>query len=121
MKTHTTRGCDILSSLNYTQDKMYFTYCYEICRHHHERWDGRGYPDGLKENEISIWAQATSLADVYDALTTKRAYKDAWTHERARDLIVEQSGKHFDPDVVGAFLNSQDEFIYTKNKFKEYE
>lgn len=108
MKTHTIRGCEILESLNYTQDQEYFTYCYEICRHHHERWDGRGYPDGLKNDEISIWAQATSIADVYDALTSKRIYKNAYTHEQAVKMILEGECGVFNPQMLECFVRVQD-------------
>lgn len=109
MKTHTIRGCDILSSLNYTQDQQYFTYCYEICRHHHERWDGKGYPDGLQGDEISIWAQATSLADVYDALTSKRVYKDACPHEKAVEMILNGECGVFNPKLLAKFIEVQDD------------
>ena len=105
MQTHTIRGCEILESLNYMQDQDYYRYCYEICRHHHERWDGRGYPDGLKGDEISIWAQATSLADVYDALTSKRVYKDAYTPEEAVSMIIDGKCGAFNPRMLDSFLN----------------
>jgi len=108
MKTHTLRGCDILESLNYTQDQKYYNYCYEICRHHHERWDGNGYPDGLKGDEISIWAQATSIADVYDALTSKRVYKDAYTHEQAMDMILKGTCGVFNPKLLECLVEIQD-------------
>ncbi|MDL2257631.1 response regulator [Eubacteriales bacterium OttesenSCG-928-K08] len=104
MKTHTIRGCEILDTLNYTQDQEYFSYCYEICRHHHERWDGRGYPDGLKGDEISIWAQAASLADVYDALTSKRVYKGAYTHDEAVSMILNGECGVFNPKLLECFL-----------------
>lgn len=107
MKTHTVRGCEILASVNYTQDQEYFTYCYEICRHHHERWDGRGYPDGLKGDEISIWAQATSLADVYDALTSKRVYKDAYDHDTAVKMILNGECGEFNPKLLTSFEQVQ--------------
>jgi putative two-component system response regulator len=107
MKTHTVRGCDILNSLNYIPDRAYFIYCYEICRHHHERWDGRGYPDGLKGNEISIWAQATSLADVYDALTSKRVYKGAYAHQEAVDMIMRGECGVFNPQLLECFMDVQ--------------
>ncbi|MDR0470064.1 MAG: response regulator [Peptococcaceae bacterium] len=107
MKTHAIRGCEILSTLNYTQDQEYYKYCYEICRHHHERWDGRGYPDGLIGDEISIWAQATSLADVYDALTSKRVYKPAFTHEQAADMIMEGECGAFNPILLDCFDRSR--------------
>ncbi len=109
MKTHTLRGCEILASLNYMQDEDYYTYCYEICRHHHERWDGKGYPDGLKGDEISIWAQATSLADVYDALTSKRVYKDAYAHDKAVEMIVSGECGTFNPKLLECFLKVKEE------------
>lgn len=108
MKTHTTRGCEILASLDYMQDREYYTYCYEICRHHHERWDGRGYPDKLKGDEIPIWAQATSLADVYDALTSKRVYKDAYTHEEAVNMIMRGECGVFNPRLMELFVRIKD-------------
>lgn len=108
MKTHTTRGCEILASLDYMQDREYYTYCYEICRHHHERWDGRGYPDKLKGDEIPIWAQATSLADVYDALTSKRVYKDAYTHEEAVNMIIRGECGVFNPRLMELFVRIKD-------------
>lgn len=104
MKTHTVRGCEILESINYTQDKEFYTYCYEICRHHHEKWDGNGYPDGLRGDEISIWAQAASLADVYDALTSKRVYKDAYTHDKAVSMILNGECGAFNPKLKECFL-----------------
>ena len=107
MKTHTVKGCDILSSLEYSQDTKYYSYCYEICRHHHERWDGRGYPDGLKGDEISIWAQATSLADVYDALTSKRVYKPAYTHDEAVKMIINGECGAFNPKLLDCFVDVQ--------------
>ncbi|MGD9559585.1 MAG: HD-GYP domain-containing protein [Oscillospiraceae bacterium] len=107
MKTHTTRGCEILSSLKNTQVEDYYQYCYEICRHHHERWDGNGYPDGLKGNEISIWAQATSLADVYDALTSKRVYKDAYTPDEAVQMILNGECGVFNPALLENFIQVQ--------------
>lgn len=107
MKSHTVRGCEILSSLNHTQDQEYFNYSYEICRHHHERWDGRGYPDGLKGDDISIWAQATSLADVYDALTSKRVYKDAYTHDEAVAMILNGECGEFNPKMLERFTEVQ--------------
>ncbi len=109
MKQHTVKGCKILSRLDYMQDKKYYSYCYEICRHHHERWDGRGYPDGLKGDEISIWAQATAVADVYDALTSKRVYKDAYTHEEAVKMILNGECGAFNPKLMEAFQTIADD------------
>lgn len=108
MKTHTVRGCEILSSLNYTDETGVFKYGYDICRHHHERWDGRGYPDGLKGEEIPIWAQAASLADVYDALTSPRVYKSAFSHQQSMSMILKGECGQFNPKMLNAFINVAD-------------
>ncbi len=76
----------------------------EVARHHHERFDGMGYPDGLRGEAIPLAARIVALVDVYDALTCKRPYKQAWPHEKAMDLIQSESGRHFDPAVVDAFV-----------------
>ncbi len=115
MKTHTLRGCEVLQSLNYTQDPEYYTYCYDICRSHHERWDGRGYPDSLVGDEIPIWAQATSLADVYDALTSKRVYKGAYSHEQAVRMIMNGECGAFNPEMLRCFQQIQGDFLTLKN------
>lgn len=82
----------------------------EIIRCHHEKWDGSGYNQGLKGEEIPLSARLMAVADVYDALTSKRVYKDSFDHTKARDIIVEGRGSHFDPDVVDAFLEEQEKF-----------
>ena len=99
MKTHPVRGCEILESLNYGQqmDATFFGFCYEICRHHHERWDGSGYPDQIKGDDISFVAQATALADVYDALTSKRVYRNALSHDVAVGMILQGECGPFNP------------------------
>ncbi len=88
MKEHTVRGCEILESIPRIRESEIYTYCYDICRHHHERYDGRGYPDGLKGDELTIWVQVVALADVYDALVSKRVYKDAYSHDEAVRMIL---------------------------------
>lgn len=110
MKSHTIRGCEILSSLGYmqVQDTEFYTYCYEICRYHHERWDGRGYPVGLVGDAIPIWAQAASLADVYDALTSKRIYKDAYSHDEAVTMILRGECGEFNPVMIDCFMDVLD-------------
>ncbi|MFD2330922.1 HD-GYP domain-containing protein [Cohnella sp. GCM10020058] len=75
-----------------------------VIRHHHEKWDGTGYPDKLKGTEISLLARILAIADVYDALTSRRSYREPWPQERALQVIVEGSGSHFDPDCVSAFV-----------------
>jgi len=83
----------------------------EIALYHHERWDGAGYPNGLSGKDIPLSARIVTLADVYDALTSSRTYKPAYTHEQARMLIVADSGHRFDPSIVNAFLRREQDFI----------
>ena len=87
MKQHTIKGCEILDQLDAVEKNEYYRYCYDICRYHHEKWDGTGYPDGLVGDQIPIWAQVVSLADCYDALTSERPYKTSYTHEQAVEMI----------------------------------
>ena len=82
----------------------------EIALAHHERWDGGGYPFGLTGDVIPLSARIVAVADVYDALTTKRVYKEAMSHDQAREIIDKGSGIHFDPDIVAAFLTRQEDF-----------
>lgn len=103
MKQHSAKGCEMLQNIPAIMDPEIYEYSYDICRHHHERWDGRGYPDGLAGDEISIWSQVVSLADVYDALTAKRVYKDAFSHEEAVRMIFGGECGTFNPKVLKAF------------------
>ena len=80
MKLHTVKGCGILQKMSYLLDDNVYNYSYDIARHHHERWDGKGYPDHLVGDKISIWSQVVSVVDVYDALVSPRVYKNAFDH-----------------------------------------
>lgn len=111
MKQHTVKGCDILQSIPNIMDEGIYDYSYDICRHHHERWDGRGYPDGLVGDDISIWAQVVSVADVYDALTSERVYKKAFDHDTAFKMIFNNECGVFNPKVLKAFENSIDKIV----------
>lgn len=97
MKTHSIIGSEMLLDLHNTHNYPLFDKAYEICRWHHERYDGKGYPDGLKGEEIPISAQVTSLADVYDALTSNRCYKKAYPHEKAMEMILDGQCGAFNP------------------------
>ena len=112
MKTHTTRGCEVLDMLAEAdiQQGEYGKVSYDICRHHHERYDGRGYPDGLKEEEIPISAQIVSVADVYDALVTERCYKSAFTTEEAYRMISNGECGTFSPKLMHCFALARKEF-----------
>lgn len=89
----------------------------EIALSHHEKYDGTGYPHGIAGEQIPLAARIVALADVYDALVSKRVYKDAFSHDKATSIIIEEGGSHFDPVVVDAFLKCQDEFLQIRQKF----
>lgn len=110
MKEHTTTGSQMMEGLNGIADETYLYYAYNICRHHHERWDGRGYPDGLDGDNIPIAAQAVGLADVYDALTTPRVYKMAYSTERAVQMIMNGECGTFSPKILASFHRIEDQF-----------
>ncbi len=103
MKQHTIKGCEILDQLEAVEKNEYFRYCYDICRYHHEKWDGTGYPDGLVGDQIPIWAQVVSLADCYDALTSERPYKSAYSHERAVEMIRTGACGAFSDEMMDCF------------------
>ena len=103
MKSHTLRGCEILESMKKNWDEDYQKASYEICRSHHERYDGRGYLDGLKEDEIPVSAQLVSVADVYDALINERCYKAAFSKEEAFYMIINGECGVFSPKLMEAF------------------
>ena len=104
MKTHTVQGARLLECIPQMRQHGAYRYAYDIARHHHERWDGRGYPDGLQGDEISLWAQIVSLADVYDALVSKRVYKPAFSWEQAVELITSGECGVFNPHLLECFL-----------------
>ncbi|MCD8239010.1 MAG: diguanylate cyclase [Clostridiales bacterium] len=104
MKTHTTLGAAMLMELKTYQDEPLVKYAYDICRWHHERYDGRGYPDGLAGDAIPIWAQVVALADVYDALTSERVYKKAFPHSKAIKMIVDGECGTFNPELLRCLM-----------------
>lgn len=103
MKTHAAMGCQILDTLVDIGSPEYLRYAYNICRYHHERWDGTGYPDGLSGENIPICAQVVGLADAYDALTSKRVYKDAYPFETAVNMILKGECGAFSPKLLECF------------------
>lgn len=121
LKLHTVRGYDVLKKseemAGLSQEMSFLQYAKEVARSHHEKWDGTGYPDGLKGEDIPLSARLMALADVYDALRAKRVYKPQMPHEKAREIICNGRGTHFDPLVVDAFLAVEQTFqdILEKN------
>lgn len=110
MKTHTTKGCELLSRIRGVWDDDYRHTVYDICRYHHEKYDGRGYPDGLKGEEIPLSAQLVSIADVYDALVSKRIYKSAFAVDEAFSMIINGECGEFSPKLLECFKQARPEF-----------
>lgn len=121
MKTHPTLGSDALAAAESSlpAPSKFLHIGREIAGGHHEKWDGSGYPKGLKGDDIPISARLMALADVYDALICKRVYKKAFSHEDAVSFIRDGRGAHFDPDVVDAFLEIQGEFDQIAKRFQD--
>lgn len=103
MKTHSLKGSEILQNLQANHSENYYRYSHDICLYHHERWDGGGYPDGLVGSQIPIWAQAVSLADAYDSLTSSRIYREAFSHEQSLAMIFNGECGVFNPDLIEVF------------------
>ena len=135
---HTIVGGDLMAELEIKlPGTSFFKRGCEIAYHHHQRWDGSGYPNilrignsvayfvepgvghPLKGEEIPLSARIVALADVYDALRSRRVYKEPFTHETARDMILQERGKHFDPDVVDAFFEIETEILQIAASFKD--
>lgn len=117
MQTHVEIGVEILSGSAFELMNM----AAEIAQNHHEKWDGSGYPAGLSGNNIPLSGRIVALADVFDALTTERPYKKAWPLDEALDYIKEQSGKHFDPELVDKFLEVLPELLTIREYYLEKE
>ena len=109
MKTHTTQGALLLEKIPQLRENEAYLYARDIALHHHERWDGRGYPEGLAGDFISIWAQIVSLADVYDALSCKRIYKDAFPRETVLQMIRDGQCGVFNPRLLDCFFAVEEE------------
>jgi putative two-component system response regulator len=123
MKTHTTLGRDAILAAEKLLDtpSSFLRFAREIAHYHQEKWDGTGYPDGLVGDRIPISARLMALADVYDALISKRVYKPAFPHSKAVEIIREGRGSHFDPDVTDAFLAIADSFQAIAERFTDSE
>lgn len=115
MKTHTIIGADILKGSKIGYVRMAET----IALTHHEKWDGSGYPCGLKGRQIPLAGRIVALADVFDALTSKRPYKDPFSIEKSNRIIFQERGKHFDPDIVDAFFSVQDTILKAKEMYQD--
>jgi putative two-component system response regulator len=120
MKTHTLRGAETLdAALQEFPNADFLRMAREITLSHHEKYNGTGYPRGLAGDQIPLCGRIIALADVYDALTSQRVYKNACSHDVAKTMILEERGKHFDPDVVDAFLVEEQEFVAIHHHYSE--
>jgi putative two-component system response regulator len=122
MRTHASLGAQTLeASLQRFPHVRFLQMARDIALSHHEHWDGRGYPAGLAGEQIPLAARIVALADVYDALTSRRIYRDAMSHAQSKTMILRERGTHFDPDVIDAFLRTEAEFIAIHERFKDDE
>lgn len=125
MQLHTKIGADILGQADQRLraalrvDQTFLTMAREIALHHHERWDGMGYPEGLRGEQIPLAARIVAVADVYDDLTSRRVYKALWPHDRTREMIASEAGRHFDPEVVEAFFRREYDILAVRNGREE--
>jgi putative two-component system response regulator len=118
MKTHTTRGKEIIAELGDVGSSLYLKHCEDICYSHHERWDGNGYPQKLKDKEIPLVARIASISDVYDALVCARVYKPAIPYDEAIKIINSGRGTQFDPIVTDAVVQIHDQFKEISLKYQ---
>jgi len=122
MKKHTTLGSNAMLQAERTlQDDSFLRLAHEVTLTHQEKWDGTGYPEGLKGEEIPPSGRMMAIADVYDALISRRTYREPFSHERAVEIMKQGRGSHFDPDILDAFLEIQDEFRSIAQRFAEEE
>lgn len=110
IETHTTIGASVIKSLMISNDDDYLKHCHDICRHHHEHWDGKGYPDKLSHTDIPLSARIVAIVDIYDALVSERCYKKAMPHEKALEILQESSGSHLDPEIINVLMDVHTQF-----------
>jgi putative two-component system response regulator len=121
MKGHARLGRDAIASAEQSLDLElpFLTFAKEIAYSHQEKWDGSGYPEGLSGDDIPVSARIMAVADVYDALVSRRVYKEGMPHEKALGIIAEGKGGHFDPDIVDAFLEIADECRAIAERYRD--
>jgi response regulator RpfG family c-di-GMP phosphodiesterase len=122
MKTHADLGRYIINNaISSYKENAFFVMARNIAHYHHEKWDGTGYPEGLKGEEIPLESRLMALADVYDALVSKRVYKEAFSFEETNKIIIDGKGKHFDPILVDGFVEIKDLFREIAQKYSDNE
>ena len=118
MKNHTVYGCNVLDQAHHIWDDDYYKLCWQICRYHHEKWDGKGYPEGLTGDEIPISAQIVAMADCFDALTTERVYKREYTPDEAYMMILNGECGQFNPKLQESFKRCREQFATLATELK---
>jgi putative two-component system response regulator len=120
VKTHSEIGAHMLdAAVHYSPEECFLRMAREIASAHHERWDGLGYPLGIAGDAIPLAARIVAVADIYDALTSRRVYRDAVSHTSAREIIVSESGSHLDPTVVAALFSIEQDILEIRARFKQ--
>lgn len=112
-------GGSILEEIFIKTKSPYLKIAFELTAYHHEKFNGTGYPSQLAGEDIPVAARIMALADVYDALTSKRCYKKSFSHEDARDIIVQERGEHFDPKVVDSFIRQEIKWNSIRNRYQD--
>jgi putative two-component system response regulator len=123
MRTHSRLGAEAIEQAerDSKHSVAFLSVAKEIARHHHEKWNGKGYPDGLAGDAIPVSARIMALADVFDALISRRVYKEPMTYAAAREIIINDRGVHFDPDVTDAFIANYDAFCAIADRYADTE
>ncbi len=119
MKRHATIGGQLLKDIHSKSGSLYLKISYEVAMYHHEKYNGKGYPEGLKGEEIPVAARIVALADMYDAMTSERCYKQAFSHEKTKQIIINERGEHLDPKMVDSFLAQEDIWLSIFDRFSE--
>ena len=119
MQQHTVFGGSILLELYEKTQDNYLLVAYQVAMYHHEKWDGSGYPQGLREDAIPVAARIVALADVYDAVSSRRCYKEQMDHQRAREIILAGRGSHFDPRIVASFERQEKAWLAIREEYAD--
>ena len=116
---HDIGGGQLLKDIHSKSGSLYLKIGYEVAMYHHEKYNGKGYPEGLKGEDIPVAARIVALADMYDAMTSERCYKQAFSHEKAKQIIIAERGEHLDPKMVDSFLAQEEVWLAIFARFSE--
>lgn len=117
MQTHTTIGGELLREIQSKSGSYYLQIASDVAMYHHEKYNGRGYPEGLAGEDIPVAARIVALADMYDAMTSQRCYKEPFSHEKTKNILIKERGEHLDPKMVDSFLEQEDVWLAIRDRF----